>query len=83
MQNINLEIGACYGRGDDAEYLVLYRTSKFTVVLHYSYNHRVGVLEFWDNNDTENDDLKKIEDYPLTEYIDYIDFVDNQTVKLE
>lgn len=74
-----LEVGKCYCCGD-AEYFVMYKTANFAVVMHYSYNHLVGALEFW-NDKEPMDGLEEVKEWPLTEYIDDFVVVDNGTVK--
>lgn len=75
-----LEVGLCY-RDGDAEYLCLYKTSNIAVMLCYEYSHFIGTLEFWNEEELLNYNLEIVSDYPLTEYIDKLKFVDNQNIK--
>ena len=77
-----LEVGLCY-RYYSNEYLCLYKTNNFVIMLCYSTSHYVGTLEFWDDDTTIFRDLEVIpdSDYPFTEYIDKLKCVDNQTIK--
>ena len=77
-----LEVGYCY-RYYCNEYLCLYKCNNFVVMLCYSTKYFVGTLEFW-NDDTIN--LSNLEvitksDYPFSEYIDKLKYVDSQNIK--
>ncbi len=79
----DLEVGKCYTRWDDAEYLILYKTDKWVAVLHYSDNHRVANLEFWPKEELDKDYNEKLvvdEDWPITEFIDEFEFIDSNTI---
>ena len=79
----DLEVGKCYTRWDDAEYLILYKTDKWVAVLHYSDNHRVANREFWPKEELDKDYNEKLvvdEDWPITEFIDEFEFIDSNTI---
>lgn len=84
MKIDELEVGKCYTRWDDSEYLILYKTDKWVAVLHYSDNHKVGNLEFWPKEELDKDYNEKLvlneNDWPITEYINEFEFVDWQTI---
>lgn len=79
-----LDVGKCYTRWDDAEYLILYKTDKWIAVLHYSDNHKVANLEFWSKEELNKDYNEKLvineNDWPITEYINEFEFIDWQTI---
>lgn len=77
-----LEVGLCY-RYCVTEYLCLYKTNNFAIMFGYSTVHHVGFLEFWDDDSTIFKELEVIPEsnYQFTEYIDKLQFVDNQTLK--
>lgn len=76
----SLEVGKCYSCGD-AEYMVLYITSNFAVVICYSHNHLSGTLEFWGREDPVLEWVEEVKECPLSEYIDDLVVVDKETIK--
>lgn len=83
MKFEDLEVGKCYTRYDDAEYLVIYKTDNWFVALKYSYNHYMlhplVYTKEWLSEDY-NHDLHEISDWTLNDYIEEFRYIDEYSL---
>ena len=87
MKIEDLIVNECYTRYDDAEFMILYKTDKWFIALDLSHNHKIAVPQIYDQKWLDEDYNKNIQlmsegDYPMYNYINDFDVVDEYTLKL-
>jgi hypothetical protein len=87
MKIEDLIINECYTRYDDAEFMILYKTDKWFIALDLSHNHKIAVPQIYDQKWLDEDYNKNFQlmsegDYPMYNYINDFDVVDEYTLKL-
>ena len=83
----DLIVNECYTRYDDSEYMILYKSEKWFIALQLSHNHKIAVPQVLDQKWLDEDYNKNLQlmskgDYPMYNYINDFDVVDEYTLKL-
>ena len=87
MKIQDLKINECDTRYDDSEYMILYKTEKWFIALNLSHNHNIAVPRIYDQKWLDEDFNKDFHlmssgDYPMYNYINDLDIVDECTLTL-
>ncbi len=80
MKIDDLEVGTCYHSGYGCEYMCLFKSDKWAVMLYYEDAHYVAHTIFVDQKWLDSFEKFEIVDvWPLSEYLDEFEIVDDST----